>query len=271
MEPLVFETRLCLNGVPVPGTHRVLDLVDMDNEMGGDLSEENFFLVSIKASADMHCFLKVLKLPCKWWRDNFKSLPIASEIRNAIEDLKNKMTSGCKRSPRRPDVVVPLTIRGKMILVLNHTLSLSLALKPGEEAEVLTWFLMEIKKDGEILRSTNKEILTSGSSSDLGGSSSGVKPSKQKTPEEGPESELVQEVLDQMAEHPQCLSAIWMPSRDRFRVTRKDKNIQEFKVQALNKKRKEAQSAEGPHAWDCVKAQLDAVVHPALQFLEGSA
>ena len=150
-----FEYKLCLSDVIVPLSSRLEDLVDLDGLVGGDEIAVAFKFLSISASADMSWCTKALGLKAYEWRTNHKLLALVREIREAVESLKTKVKGA--RKPKRPRCVVPLQIRGRVILAQHHALNLSLAFKPGEEREVLAWFMEEVRKDYEALK--NRDLV----------------------------------------------------------------------------------------------------------------
>ena len=83
----------------------------------------------------------------RWWAE-LSSSPLFKEISTAIS--KGKQTSGiAARLPKRPNIVVAIEIRGKAILVLNQTRTLTVAFEPGQELEGLQWLVEELEKDLE--------------------------------------------------------------------------------------------------------------------------
>ena len=67
-----------------------------------------------------------------------------------------------------------------------------------------------------------------------------------KAPPDGPgiTLHLVQEVLTKVEAHVQCASVIWLQSRHSFRITRKDKVVNQVRVANLKKKLSQALETE---------------------------
>ena len=57
-------------------------------------------------------------------------------------------------------------------------------------------------------------------------------------------SQLVQEVLTKVDAHVQCATDIWLKSRHSFRITRKDKVVNQVRVANLKKKLSQAPEME---------------------------
>ena len=148
------EKKLCLNDTVVPLESVAMDFDDIHSLLPDlEASEHTFSLLSLKATEPGLWLTKLFKPNLKfaqrrqWW-SRLPSMPLLQEITSAI--AKGKQNSGlAARLPRRPKLVVAIEIRGKVILVVNHTRHITLAFQEGQEAEYLDWFLTELRKDIE--------------------------------------------------------------------------------------------------------------------------
>ena len=259
-----FEYKLCLSDVIVPLSSRLEDLVDLDGLAGGDEIAVAFKFLSISASADMTWCTKALGLKAYEWRTNHKLLALVREIREAVETLKNEVKGA--RKPKRPRCVVPLQIRGRVILAQHHALNLSLAFKPGEEREVLTWFMEEVRKDYEALKNRDPVL-------DLNPSQETEDEDQQEPWHQTKEKEIIQNILQNLKNHENCNLAIWCSSRCSFKVTTVTKQARSFYVSKLKKRRVEAAYHDSPEpaATAQLKQQFDSAAQEALIFLEAPA
>ena len=259
-----FEYKLCLSDVIVPLSSRLEDLVDLDGLAGGDEIAVAFKFLSISASADMTWCTKALGLKAYEWRTNHKLLALVREIREAVETLKNEVKGA--RKPKRPRCVVPLQIRGRVILAQHHALNLSLAFKPGEEREVLTWFMEEVRKDYEALKNRDPVL-------DLNPAQETEDEDQQEPWHQTKEKEIIQNILQNLKNHENCNLAIWCSSRCSFKVTTVTKQVRSFYVSKLKKRRLEAADHDSPEpaATAQLKQQFDSAAQEALIFLEAPA
>ena len=139
--------------------------------------------------------------------------------------------------------------RGKIILVQNLTniVKLILPMDPTRAVlQTLQWFLEELKKDLQSLRDFYRpRAIPASSSGDR-------KDELQRAREE----QLVDGMIEGMLAHPQCLKALWLPSRNCFRIRKR------------NLTGKDAQrdffARRGPHFW----ASLQQAGDNALGFLD---
>ena len=259
-----FEYKLCLSDVIVPLSSRLEDLVDLDGLAGGDEIAVAFKFLSISASADMTWCTKALGLKADEWRTNHKLLALVREIREAVETLKNEVKGA--RKPKRPRCVVPLQIRGRVILAQHHALNLSLAFKPGEEREVLTWFMEEVRKDYEALKNRDPVL-------DLNPAQETEDEDQQEPWHQTKEKEIIQNILQKLKNHENCNLAIWCSSRCSFKVTTVTKQVRSFYVSKLKKRRVEAAYYDSPEpaATAQLKQQFDSAAQEALIVLETPA
>ena len=290
-----WEFRLCLKDQVLPLSTVSMDLVDMHNLLeSGDQDDVEFQLLSLQTHSNVGWLMKTLQamgvqVGSAWWLLNSVRIPLLMEIREAIQ--KGKKTSGAERLlPRRPDTVVPVTLRGTCVLVVNHPNKTTVALEHGREIIMLDWLLKHLQEDiMKMLQSQEPGADPASSSAGPASSSSGpvapgsperslvAVPSEPSSPErphmrvntsKAPEDEVILEAcLSELKMHGNCLAASFMPSRVSLRVNRNDKQVEQFIVQNLKKKRQEAVSG-GPGGWDGVKASYHKALQEALQFLD---
>ena len=258
-----FEYKLCLGNVIVPLSSRFEDLVDLGDLVGGDETAVDFKFLIISARADMTWLTKALGLKAYEWRTNHRRLALVREIREAVESLKIQIQG---RRPKMPRCVVPLQIRGRVILAQHHALNLSLAFKPGEEKEVLFWFMQEVRKDYEALK--NSDLVQ-----DLNPSQETEDEDQQEPWHQTKEKEIIQNILQNLKNHENCHLAIWCSSRSSFKVTTVTKQVRSFFVSQLKKRRLEAAGHDSPEpaAIAFLNQQFDSAAQEALMFLETPA
>lgn len=266
MPPFTLKYRMCLNDLAVPFVERSLAFHDLHNLAEGDIENQEFLILSLKASADVRWLERAFDLPARWWINHHGSVPLLLEIRQAIETKKVK-SGGGSRLPKLPTAIVAIHIREKVILVQNQTLFLSLAFKPGEEIEALQWFLEELEKDIEKLQNKAAPQTTQEQDDDTQEPPRFSKQQKHRVGHE--EHQVVQASLNKLLEHSECLRASFLSSRGSFRVIKKDKSSSEFLVSGLMKKRKVAQNRDDDDAWEGMNTKFDKAVASALVFLEG--
>jgi hypothetical protein len=275
MPPFILKHRMCLNDMAVPFVARTLCLHDLHSLAGGDIDNQEFLLLSLKATADVRWLEAAFNLSGRWWVNHHGSstVPLLLEIRKAIEIKKVTTGYGC-RLPRLPNSIVAIRIRGKVIFVQNQTKDLTLAFKSGEEIEGLKWFVAELGTDlgnrHEWEAPPRKRNRTEEQDGDANLDDMTKDPpasSKQQRHYLGHhEHELVQKSVDTLMEHPGCLQARFLPSRASFRVTKKDRSSKEFIVSGLNKHRKKAEIGDDDLA--LMRPMFEKTVAGALAFLE---
>ena len=271
--PFTLEHKLCLNDMVVPLIRRTFDLEDLHNLADGDADHQEFLVLDLKATGDMHWFEKCFKLRNRFWKNQgHLRTPLMQEMRDAIQEGKPGRYS---RKPRLPNAVVAVELRGQVALVLNQVSSLGLALRPGQESANLQWFLEELEKDLENL-SAEKEPHgphrpAPSPSHSLEDGDDNVDNNNEeeigKSHDPAREKALVDECLSLLRGHADCQRACWQPSRSCFKVTRKDKATSRFGAPASKKKRK---SAYEKGDWELVRDSLGASVSQALEFLCGA-
>ena len=269
--------KLCLGDIAIPVSEKTMDLVDLHNLRDGDHDGQVYSCVSLKATAEMWWFLKALvgqglkTITTRWWIHQQHAIPLLMELRQAIK--QGKTTSGSDRHlSRLPNAVVPVRIRDSVILVVNHSLNLTLALESGKEVEVLQWFLkhltLDIKKMLAAPAAGEEPAEPQGDAEEPASSSS--RPSKRRQALEDPEEEqILLQSLAVVQGHEQCSSAVFLPSRLTFKIIRMDKKTLQVTLKNLAKRRSTRQeNMEDSVAMDAVRAVYDQGVREALSFLE---
>jgi len=258
MAVLDIQFRLTLNNIAVPLTKQSMHVIDpynLSEALDIDVEEQvEMSLVSFKATADMIWLEKALKLPMRWWLRHHGLIPLILEIRELIKNKKVKQGSGV-RLPREQESLVVLKVRERILFVQNlpNMVILGLSGTPGvpqgsqqDEIGTLQWFLEELQKDIETLQ----------------GQEQAEQPKKRgSVPQE--DKEIVEECIERLQSHPQCLRVCYMPSRHSFRVVRQDKSSSEFLVTGLKRKRQGTEMEE-------VDNQFNKAVSAALVFLDPS-
>ena len=160
--------------------------------------------------------------------------------------------------------MVLIKVRERILFVQNLSSCVTLGLRgtpghgpgapPGtqeDELGVLQWFVQELQKDVKHLQE-NPE-----------------KPGEDLEEEQEQEAEveaedhqqlqIIEKCLKDLQNHPSCLNAWWLPSRQCFRVRSKDKRSSDFGAKSLKKRKKHSEEAE--HQFDLALAR-------ALEFLD---
>lgn len=254
MPVLEVKRRLCFNDCAVPAEEQdlsVLDPYNLSNETDDNLSVS---LVNFKASGNMTWLQKGLELSSRWWVLNHHRIPVLQEILNLIRNQKPKKGAAV-RMPKNHKNLLPLQVRGKVLWFQNDSRCVILAVKKGQEAlDDFQWFLQELSKDIEDLEEVPEEPVV------------GVGHKEIRAPIPEDIQDVVNESLQTIRDHPQCLSTVFLQSRSSIRVQRKnDKATKDLRVKDL--KRKRAESAEQDNQ-DIVKRQFDLVVQSAISFLD---
>ena len=269
MAGLNLEYKLCLNNSIVPLSSRQEDLVDDEGLLGGDQSSVLFKFLPLHSNANMTWALKTLQKPCSEWKKQHKVLPILNEIRSALEGLKKKV--GGVRQRKMPRCVVPLQIRGQTILVQHHVVQLHLAFRPGDELQILPWFLQELSKDFETLQNDeehpeeNQEEEEQNPKEDQEDSS--------RTWHQIKEAKIIEECLQVIKGYETVQHANWCPSRMSFKVTLVSKQTRFSWVPGLRKRRRAAgaHDEEDSATLQALQQQFDNVIQEVLMFLSEPA
>jgi len=256
----VVETRLCLSGNAVPLETQTLAFVDPYS-----LAEEPdellpVSLVKLSATGDLSWLHQGLALPRKWWLQNHFRVPLIQEILGLIKDKKPKQGSHVLML-RSHKNLLPLQVRGKILWCESNSRCVILALKQGREVERLQWFMSELHKD---IKNLAEDPEVSDGPEDQAGPCH--KNNKLKLSEDL--ENLVKESLEQLREHPQSLSAVYLTSRSSFRVSRKkDNGCKIIRVKGLKRKQAEALEQEDQQP---LKRQFSFAVQACIEFLESA-
>ena len=116
---------------------------------------QDFFLLPLGATAKMTWLLSALELDCRFWRLRWREIPLVQEVRAKV--LERKSYEGGRRKVRKcPEHIAVLKVRDRVIFASNDSRGPALAMKRGEEKEVLSWFLAEVRKDVAGLAETER-------------------------------------------------------------------------------------------------------------------
>jgi hypothetical protein len=237
-----------------------MDFEDIHNLARGDSGEEEFWCLDLKATGDARWLERAFQLPVRFWKAHQHEVPLLQEMRKAIESGKVRKGGG-SRLPRRPDAVVAIQVRDKVLMIQNKTSGLVLMAKHGAEQETFQWFLEELQKDLLNLKEHQAETA----------SSSTEPPVKQKRLSIDVEEEhIVEAALDKVREHPLCSRVIFLPSRDSLRVIRTDKQTAEIFVSGSRKKRLSARQDQDEEGWAHLRSSFDRAANSAIEFLTGA-
>ena len=203
----------------------------------------------------MNWLQKAMGLGTRWWITISHRIPLLQQVLNLIRDQR-PVSGSQSRMPKNHKSLVPQEIRNKILWLQNDSRCATLALRDGDEGlHDFQWFVQQLQKDIQALevdKDTDQQP--------------DVVKQEPRVPAGPDVDELVHEALETLQEHPQCLSAIHMPSRVSFRLVRKcDKASQDFRVQDLKRTRAGATSL-GTN--EPVKREFDVAVAKALPFLE---
>ena len=216
----------------------------------------------LKATADVKWLEKAFQLPYRYWKTHHADFPLLQEMQQAIESGKVRKGGG-SRLPRRPDAVVAILIRDKVIFIQNKTSGLALVSKLGEEVETFQWFLEEIEKD------LTKLMDPQDTQPNAASSSTGPSGQKQKRHVlDVEEKDIVEASMKKLREHPLCIGAIFLPYRGSLRVTRKDKTTSEIFLSGCKKKRMAAREKQDEEGWEYLRSSFDQTLVSAVEFLE---
>ncbi len=253
-----------LRGQVVPLEHKV-DLLfhDVHKLAPEEREAGDSFLLPLGATAKMTWLLSALELDCRFWRLRWREIPLVQEVHAQIR--QSKKYQGAQRKVRKhPDRLVAIKVRDRVILATNDSRGPALAMRPGSEKEVLSWFIAEAGKDLKGLEETEP----SGERKRGGGrvaSSSAEGPSEERA--------CAQAALEAIKAHENCSQAAYLPSNFSFEVQQHNKKRRRFSVAGLEKKRKVAlQTLEsdlpGEDRWAEVRAAFEGCVGKALEFLD---
>lgn len=280
---MALRLRWCFGDYPVPLDPVLAEFEDIhDLAPGESASEQTFFLLNLHATAKAQWLEKALGMPWRWWSKHHRHVPLLTDIKESIEQGK-KRKGGASRLPKQPSLVVAIEVRGKVLFAKNSPQGPTLALKSGQEEEVLSWLVAELLKDvREVLEKESASTSTPGSSS--ASASTALVPSEllpadsQEFEEEEDEDEqqnkldfLVQDVIKDLQDVDQCLKAHWFPSKRSIKVVRKpDKAVRFFRVVNLAKKQRVASDRADDAAWGEVQTLFDKTLQQAIDWVAGS-
>ena len=246
---LELMNRLCLGDMAVPLVSKSMDFWDIQKLLeASDEEDAPFHLLNFKATGEHLWLERAFKLPSRWWIKHQSRLPLFQEIRQSIEAMKKggkKEKNMSDLMAKRTNVIVAIQLRGQVILVVNDARSATVAFRHGEESELLLWFLREIEKDIRSLQS------------------GGLKSLKRKEKVEDineQEETIVNEVVENLKQHPKCRSACFAKSRGCLIV-----NTKEFFVAKWNKIRQKAILTD---EWENLKKEFLLASESASEFLD---
>lgn len=273
--PFVLERAICLNGKAVPVIARTMDLEDPKNLIGGDVVQIEVVCVDLKATSNAYWIEQAFGLGARFWRGSSCRIPLLCEMRTCIEEGKTKKGAAA-RMPKCPQIIVPIQVREKVVLVQNNTSSLMIALQKGQELETLQWFLEELEKDLSTMAKASKKKRSEceqdekdeKGEDDKDEEGEAIKNTQDKALED-PEAESLQSSLTRLRGHTQCSRAAFLRSRNALRVVRADKETSEFGIQSLVKKRKTAMNRQDMLCWAEVNHAYQKATEAAIGFLNG--
>ena len=263
------EHRLCLNGLPLPLQTAKMDLEDLHKVAGGDQEDQDFVLLSIKASGEVHWLEKALNVRARFWRTNHAHIPLMQEMSKAIDD--GKVRKGARgRLSRMVQAVVGIKVRNKVVLVQNKS-GLVLAFRPGEEMETIRWFLEEVSKDLKRLEEVGRAC----------GDGPRKKGGGHRVPLDDPDpaQAFIDTTLSKIKAHPQCHLVTYMPSRICFHVIKKGEkdDVQNFYLHGYQKKRKvlldqvsqvDGEQRQDDRAEEAVRIVFEQTLNVCIEYLD---
>ena len=236
----------CLEDIILPFELRSLDLCSWSGSRAQSLKEDCGFLLLNLGGRSAHQWLsRYFRQPKRWWW----SLSGTSQV---IKDILSQYPSSSSSSTVRRiagasrgvagltrNVVVPIVVRGKEILVLNDRRSVTLAFEEAAaEFENLHWFLNELRLEIEQDKTEdNKEDTKQDKKKDKKKDmkkdmNEDIKEdmkedmSEDEEEDEGSEREYEAQIIDQALETikamPGCKSACWLQTARRFGIKNLD-------------------------------------------------
>ena len=189
----------------------------------------------------------------RWWVENYGKLPLLTEIRESLEQQKCRKGSGSKLS-KKVGIVVAIKIREKVLFVVNHITSVTLAFTEDTVKESIHWLLNQILKDKETLADMDAPVgrLT-------------------KKDEQSPEGlQFFGEAVEDLRSHSSCARAHYLPSLRSIQVIKKDKAVMKIRINGMTPQLLKAVPGEGSLLWDEAKKLLDEALSKCLKFLDGN-
>jgi len=246
--------RLCFMDKAVPLQPVSLYYKDIQG-LEGD-GQKDFLKVDLRTHADIEWLLAGTDLRTSWWRQNSSKLPLVRELHEAIAESKKGIK---RRAPRRPELAVFHTVRGKQIILNNRQGSLEILMVPGQEHQTIEWLLSEIRPEIANLQENPPAAPASSSQ-------------HQMVPAEPLEPDALA-AKDVLAEFEDKVRKIqWNPSRCSFQVLANDGRKKEIFAKGLERKRKAARThgdLQGP-AWSSVRTTFAQCSADISAFLENS-
>ena len=279
MPPLDLQYRLCIGQHAVPLEKDKKDFEDLhgvgnDEDLEVKEEEQPFWLLTFKVvlrvmgSMWIMSYLNIKTYPV--WVKYLQKMPILNEIREAIDKGKPRLEA--KNLSRKPDVVVALKIRGRVLYVVNKAQPVTLAfpVKDTSLKSMLTWFLGELAKDIMTMDAKTE----ADEEQEASGSSIPDRPSKaarvQKTYKQCQESlDHFQLAVESLKKHPLCKRAQYLPSKRSIRLFLEGKEgFQEFHIKGLGKAELSAIPSRGCGYWEKAEESLSQCIQTCRQYLD---
>eukprot|EP00972_Heterocapsa_arctica_P060303 8894202-Heterocapsa_arctica.AAC.1 len=187
-------------------------------------------------------------------------------MRKAIDGGKVRKGARCRLS-RRPNVVVAIKIRDKVLLMQNKS-GLVLCSRPTEEEDTLRWFLEELKKDLMRLPDATSRAQEEGQEvEDMPRKRGGGH--RVPIDDDDPEQSIIQASLSRIRDHPQCHHVTYLPSRNCFKVIKKnDSNDKYVYLKGIAKKRKEALERQDDRSEEAFRQLFEQAISACIDFLQ---
>ena len=158
---LKVEYKLCLNDEVVPTSVDCLlfiDPLDLAGDIDLDLEQHHQVnLVNLQTTGNLRWLEKVFKLPAQSLRKDLHKLPLISQIKKAVEDVKKSIQK--TRAPTQWKALTILSIRNRILFVQNRTdcVILGLVDETGDTSlqgvkKTLLWIAEQVQKDLEALQ-----------------------------------------------------------------------------------------------------------------------
>ena len=275
MAQFVLERLLCLNGRPVP---LVQSEAIVQDGAGPRIEKEEIVIPELKSHSPMVWLENLFGLRHYWWKHHHNNVPLVLEMKQAILLHKvRKPGTAFTREPRHPDDAVPISVRGRGILTLNHMMHLSLVCRPGGEVDTVQWFLEELTKDFDSqpdLKLCHRPDLDDPGAGDHSASLAaspvppGASAKKRKCLQNAEEQEMVDEVLGTLRAHPRCSQAFFLPSRNAIRLQQTGRPHLEVNVPRRTKLLKGAVGRADEASWSDLRSSYELSLATALKSLE---
>ena len=251
--------KMCVGEFAVPLQNITKDFEDLHQMLGGAISEEEpqtLESLTLKASMSTTWLKKPLRLKSgRWWVDNCRHLPLLQEIRDAIEKGKVRKGAGTRLS-KKTDIVVAIKVRGKILLVVNTVVFVSVVFFSDQAAETLEWIISELIKDKEALLLLQE------------GTADAPQRSAKKYVQSAEVLEYCAEaVKENITSHPLCHKAWYIPSALCIRVIKVDRSEKKVRIKGLSS-HKILQASLGDPLWGEALRHLETAIKECEKFLE---